>query len=523
MLANNAHPHSPHHLARGKYFALACLLGLGIAGFWHSIQSDLSIDIDEGQDNQDHRVLIWASGDKGIEDWLNKQIMTTGHYPYRKDPSPVLFSGERAPADLKARADQRPVPEQLDEVLSWADLRGFAYVAFDLGGPGSESTKAMIKLAAPAVDFPEGVRWAVISSRCRLNTLKISFGAVQPGIVFSAIAGPRASLMQALLGDSRLARFRRPTSRGGSIGEQDLAQHGLDFSALDWQAFSYPSLTMATVRAWPNHLFDSEANPEQPQWFAPPMQRARAHVLSESTLVVATTPLIWYSQWGQKAVLKSDADRQGWKLSLLGRDGDSLRKVPCDGFPDKPVLAMRAGHLGDALQIRDRENALEIYALTFDEEGNCRAELRNRLERDESGGTAVLGVPNAEGRSSWLVADQNLHTLAWRDPRGRGRIHLPTRRFVRGRWRWKSGDELLALTHAPSEEGAKTPPFQLERIKLNPQAEHGIERTVISGYSDLDSASDALPAPAAWPELLQMEREHFGARGSQAVFRSTRS
>lgn len=522
MPVNTAHPQSPHHLARGKYFALAGLLGLGLAGFWHSVQSDLSIQIDQGQDNEDHRILIWASGDKGIEEWLNKQVMTTGHYAYRKDPSPVLFDSQRAPEGLKAQVDQAPEPQKLDEVLAWADQHGFAYVAFDLAGPGGEASKQMIERAAPAHKIPRAARWAVISSNRRQDTLELSFGSIQPGISFSAVAGPRASLMQALFADARLGQFRRPVPVPvpvkHSFDTQDLSQRGLDFSTFDWRAFSYPELTLATMRAWPNYLSDPKVNREQAQWLASPMQRARAQELNDSVLVVATTPLVWYSQEGHRAKLRSDANRQGWTLSLLGREGDGLRAFDCEGFPDKAVLTMRTGNQGDALLIRGLDNSQEIYALEFDEVGRCRAELRSRLELDESDSSAVLGVPDAHGRSSWLVADQDLQTLAWRGPGGRGRVRLPKRHFVRGRWQWKSRDELHALTRDPRHEESGEAALHFEIIRLDPQSEQGIERRTMESYPDLESAAHVLPAVAPWPELSQTDRLHFGARSSQAIF-----
>lgn len=504
---------SPHTLARGKYLALASLIGLGLAGVWHSAQSDFDFRIDHGAINQPHRVLIYAYGDQGLATWLDQQVLTHGRYEFRHDTSAVHFEGtQRQPTFAE------PSPEgslNLDQILEEADAQGFGYVALDLKGPQSKKTRDFLSQAAPALEIPQASRWAVIRSDRRINNLTVSFGEVQAGIEFSQQAKARSSLMQALFADNVLFGLYSSDQTiriesADDLTQLPIAKRGLDFRTIAWQPISFSALSQHTIDEWPQHL--NNARPEdqkRPHWLAAPMQQVDAVALNQDTLVLKTAQLAWTSREGTRAVLKSRAPSHGWQLSISVRDEGRLRSVHCDGVSNTRAFAVRTSLEGDAIEIRRPDNAHEIFAISIDPTGACNAELKSRtLAGNEP---LVLGLPQANGFSSWLASGSRNTTLTWRSHSKLDRLRLEDRQFVRDRWIWLNDHTLRALTVHPDDPEN----WQLEDIHLDPNRPEGFYREPVE--TNGQEPSEFIPSTPRWAELSYETKAYFGARIPQAT------
>lgn len=496
---------SPHRLSVGKYLALGALASVGIAGLWYSAQSELDLTLDVGKLNEPHKLLIYAHGDKGIENWINAQILTTGAYPFRVDPSPVKFHAERA--------NQR-APESLDEILAHADERGFGYIALDLKGPSSETWRQRLRAAQPTITIPENARWAVIRSDRRSDRLKVHLGEIQAGIHASAQAKARASLMQALFLAPDIFSLAQGDKRP-ALEDTHLARNGLSLSRIAWRAFPFAKLSQLTIERWPTQIGARPLPTARDLWIAEPMQQVRAEPLSAQAILLKSAPLRWTNPRGSALVLESKASSQGWVLDIAVRDEQGLRKLQCEGISGAQALGVRASLDGQVLELRRIDHGHQVFSWSLNPFGNCETQLLSQTP--SSSEPLTLGLPDLSGKSSWLAAGQDQRTLIWRHNSQTGKVTLPDRSFVRDRWQWQSDGSLLALTKAGA--GMATP-FALEKITLDDQSPGGLHRERASEYATLQDAASVLTGPALWPEIGHTQEKRFGANLRQATYRA---
>lgn len=492
---------SPHRLSAGKYLALAGMVAVGLTGLWYSAKSDFDLTLDVGKLNEPHKVLIFARGDKGIEAWVNAQILTTGAYPFRIDPSPVKFEARRA---------NMPDAPSLDAMLEHADERGFGYIAIDLQGPGSEAWTSKLRLAAPKLKLTKRGRWAVIRSDRRSDKLKVHVGEIQSGVEASTHAQARASLMQALFLAPELFELsgqKEPLN----LASLPLARNGLQRSRIAWRPFSFATLSQLTIEHWPAHIDDPPSPQDTPLWIAPPMQQVRAEPLSSQALLLKTAPLRWSDTQGSTIALRSEASRLGWTLDIAIRAAKGLKHAHCEGISGVRALAVKPSLDGKVVELRRMDNGHQVFAFTIDAQGVCRTELLSQTPA--SAEPLTLGLPDQSGKSSWLAAGHDQKTLVWRHNSKTGRITLNDRQFVRERWQWQSDGSLLAITKSMG-----SPAYALEEIQIDAQAPEGLRRVLVTSFASLEDAASTLEGPKAWPEIGHTQERRFGANLRQATF-----
>lgn len=513
---------SPHRLSAGKYLALLTCAGVSMVGLWYSAKSDLDLTLDAGKLNEPHKVMIYAHGDRGIEQWVNAQILTTGAYAFRVNPSPVTFEAKRS--TLREA-------QSLDAMLEHADDLGFGYIAIDLKGPGSQSWSAQLQRAAPKLSISERDRWAVIRSDRRTDSLKVYLGKVQSGIHASPQASARASLMQALFLAPDLLKLSG-IDHPPALDSIPLARIGVPLAKLAWREISFAELSQATIEHWPAQIGDSLAKKETERWIAPPMHQVRAEPLSSRALLLKTAPLTWHNAKGSKISLKSTAANQGWTLDIAIRDEQGLRKVYCEGISAVQALASKSSLDGQVLELRRSDHGHQVFSISIDPQGECHTELLG--QSPASSEPLTLGLPDLSGKSSWLAAGQDQQTLIWRHNSKSGKVSLPDRQFLRERWQWQKEGSLLALTKAKPILGRrhglgmipdplpKIPAFALEKIQIDAKAPDGIKRDIVSSFESLEDAASIFPAPKLWPEIKHTQELRFGAELRQATFTAQR-
>lgn len=497
---------SPHRLSAGKYLALVGLVGVGLAGLWYSAKSDLELTLDLGKLNEPHRVLIYAHGDKGIEDWVNAQILTAGPYPFRVDPSPVKFHAKRA--------NQRS-PTSLDEMLEHADNLGFGYIALDLKGPSSDTWVQLLKAAHPEVGISERARWAVIRSDRRSDSLKVHLGTIQSGIHASAQAKARASLMQAIFLAPDILELAEPDNIT-TLGDLPLERNGVNLARIAWHEFSFAKLSQLTIERWPAQLSTSPHPKDAELWLAEPMQQVKAEPLSDQALLLKSAAIRWSNPTGPNVILQSTAPTQGWMLDIAIRADPGLQKLQCEGISGVRALGVRTSLDGKVIELRRSDHGHQVFSLEIDPQGRCQTQLLGQTPASSE--PLTLGLPDLSGKSSWLAAGQAQKTLTWRHNSQTGKVTLPERSFVRERWQWQKDGSLLALTR--SGDGM-APPYALEKISINPKHPDGLEREVISEFNALQDAEKVLAGPSIWPEIGHTQERRFGANLRQATYRPT--
>lgn len=493
---------SPHRLSTGKYLALIGLVGVGLSGLWYSAKSDLDLTLDAGKLNEPHKILIYAHGDKGIEAWVNAQILTTGPYAFRVDPTPVKFEATRASASA---------PSTLDGMLEQADEQGYGYIAIDLQGPKSQAWKNQLHAAAPELDISTHARWAVIRSDRRSDTLKVYLGTIQSGIHASAQTQARASLMQALFLAPELFKLAHP-DKTPSLQDLPIARNGVQLSRIAWRSFSFATLSQQTIEHWPAHLDTTPTPQGKPLWIALPMQQVQAEPLSSQALLLKSAPLRWSNAQGSTIALSSTAPNQGWVLDIATKTEDGLKKIQCEGISGIRALAVKPSLDGQVVEIRRSDNGHQVFSIAIDPHGDCSTTL---LGQTPAGAEPLtLGRPDLSGKSSWLAAGQDQQTLVWRHNSKTGKVTLEDAKFVRERWQWQPDGALVALTKGSEAQSAS---YSLERITVD-ESPTGLTREVLKIFASLEDAASELNAPAPWPELQHTQERRFGANLRQATY-----
>lgn len=507
---------SPHRLSAGKYLALATLAGVGLVGLWYSAKSDLDLSLDTGKLNEPHKLMIYAHGDRGIEQWVNAQVLTSGAYPFRVDPSPVTFEAKRATQGQVS---------SLDAMLEHADELGFGYIAIDLQGPGSEGWRNQLQAAAPELEINQEDRWAVIRSDRRSDTLKVHVGKTQGGVQSSQQASARASLMQALFLAPDLFKLSQK-EQALDLQTLPIARSGVQLARLAWREFPFAKLSQLTIEQWPTQLSDAPTETNRNLWIAEPMQQVRAEPLSETAILLKTAALEWSNPQGSKIALRSTAARQGWTYDVAIRGSRGLRKIHCEGISGVRALASKSSLDGQVIELVRNDNGHQVFSISISPDGECETELLSQTPASSE--ALTLGLPDLSGKSSWLAARQDQQTLVWRLNSRTGKIKLPDRQFVRERWQWQRDGSLLALTKAKAAKprgmseliaNATPPPaFALEKIRIDPQAPQGLQRETVTEFSSLKDAAAHFVAPELWPEVQHTEERRFGTNLRQATF-----
>lgn len=496
---------SPHRLSAGKYVALASLVGVGLVGLWYSAKSDFDLSLDEGRLNEPHKVLIFAHGDRGIANWVSSQILTTGPYAFRIDPSPVKFEAKRFPPVMKRSS--------LNEKLTRADEQGYGYIAIDLKGPGSDQWKQDLLAAYPELEFSERDRWAVIRSDRRSDNLRVHIGQVQSGVHAPGQASARSALMQALFKAPDIFKLAHPEAPP-TMQTLPIARNGVTLSRIGWRDFPFPVLSQRTIEAWPPQIDTAATDPDTPLWIAAPMQQVLAEPLSASSILLKSAPLRWTNASGSSLALSSRASSQGWTLDIAIRSHDGgLQTLACEGISGVRALAVKTSLDGQVIEFRRDDNGQQVFSISIDAHGNCHTELLSQTLASSE--PLTLGLPDLSGKSSWLAAGQDQKTLIWRYQSSSGKVTLPEGQFIRDRWQWQKDGSLLALTKRNDPEGA---PFVLERIRQDDKAPEGLLREVQSEFATLQDAQDLLVRAQAWPEIGHTQERRFGANLRQAVF-----
>lgn len=498
-------------------------MALSLAGLFHTSQSDLDVRFDRGELNQPHRILIHALGDSGIENWVNQQTLTFGPYPYRQDPSAVTFQATRVSTpDLLTCESSACDPELLNQLLEKADDEGYGYLALDLQGPASNSARTLLRRSAPDLSLPKTARWAVLGSDSRVGNLSLSFGAPPAGIRFTQRAAARASLMQALFSQDELYQLYAQNHPKKGIPTRDasslpLARRGFDFSSTAWQPISFSELTHETIAQWPIHIDDPGSSSRATRWIAGPYEQAKAIPLDARHLLIKKAPLIWKSLEGQSAKLAPQTLPQEWSISVAVRNGDQLKNIPCTGLGEPRVLAVRVSLRGDAVEMRLTDNTHRVYEIRFPSDQRC--EFIPRSQSLAGNEPLALGLPQANGKSSWIAANTARKTLTWRSGGKIGRVTLSDRAFIRDHWFWRSDHTLLAVTATSNPSHPRE--FHLEKMNIDSKSNGELEREVLGRYARLEEAAVQLPRRPIWEQLSIQDRPFFGHRVRQAVLSSS--
>lgn len=476
--------------------------------------------VDHGEFEQPHRILLISAGDRDLKDWLEEQTLTRDVYAYRRDPSAVQFEAQRL-AFAQAQSEGQTFDAALqgiDAVLRLADQRGFGYVAFSLSGPEREAIAqawAQWKPAQP--ELPAEAKFVVINVGGLQSPLEITFGAPQPGIHFQDRAAVKASLMQALFGQSQLFMMHRselgpeslqiedPRAWQPPIESQKLRQLGLNLQKIAWRPFSYAQLLQQSFAQWPKHareLPDPELQTlsEQHRWLAPPLERVETLPLANGGLLLLRQALSWNSDDGRRVHLGPSRSEAGYRLSYRAPAGVALQnplptskkaagiELPlCQGLPQTRVSALRSSPRGDALILRQPNGDLELFALQSTLPGHCRFQSTAYFPAGDS--PLIMGRPHRLGLSAWISPDTQNHELRWRHRQGYARFRLTDRHF--GPWDWHSSSDLFAVTL--DDKSPKLDP-RIEWIRNDPSAKDGQQRHTITTLHQLT---------VQWPQFAQ--------------------